>query len=46
MDVSDEMEIHVQLMRFPSRNLSGQSVNAKSQVPRFLKKQIPGTMLN
>jgi len=46
LDVGVEMEICMQLMRFPSRDLSGQSVNAKSQVPSFFKKQIPGTMLN
>jgi hypothetical protein len=40
------MEICMQLMKFPSRDLSRQSVHAKSQVPSFLKKQIPGTMLN
>jgi len=39
------MEIRMQLMKFPSHDLSGQSMHTKSQVPSFLKKQIPGTML-
>ena len=40
------MEIRMQLMKCPSRDLSGHSFHAKSQVPSFLKKQIPDTMLN
>jgi hypothetical protein len=38
MDVGVEMEIHMQLMKFPSHDLSGQSMNAKSQVLSYLKK--------